>query len=931
MLNICLSPIKNWDIMSIIYSLVASIIFYFVLAWFGVFKKTKEYFKNKKAISNYIESIKEDCNSLIVVGKRKGFSLVDVYVPLDLAQSDLMSIRTHEHEIPNSYVVLGGPGAGKSTTAKNTILDHLENPNIKTIPFFIKLKDLNGSQSIYDFLVGKFGQLGFANPFEFIRKNLSNHNALCVLDGLDEVRPHLRKHVCDSINFFYAVYFENCGSLIVTCRKEAYRDIPLNINTLLEVRPLSDEQIKRFAEKWPLEYPKNKSPETFFGDLSLSQRILEIARSPLLLVGGLMHYTEANLGIPEERFEYLQTMAKWLVVDWATAQGHAPDHYRNVYDRILTSLALAMHKSNKSEILFDEAKELIGNLLPSFGYRKEEAETILNLITIKTGILIKDGLMLFFAQFGLQEYFVSKELFNQNTGKEIADLSTTNWWRESILLFIAQQKEPSELLVAILKKDPILGVAAIAECPTPSLSIQEEAALICLANIDKKNKAIQGSLIPFLRKVKDRMEVKLISELEKRLTNDEEISSLVGISLASAGTNSATDLLAKHPEIWHICLKEAGYLSSNFENLLVDWIQKSDDINSIKAADLLAKRITSDRLLQLLDIIHSLSKKKKEHLSKLLLEEMMSSPNPRLRSINENLIIISRLVPNISNPKSFIKEISGKQKNRLSRYSLYSFNILLSTVVAFFFKKDDNRCTTQEIIEYFGNVIFWQRNRNSLIYWLLSVCSYLTLFIYQPYIRLILFFLITFSFFMYDLIPHKYFRYLQLNRNYKYSPNFFTALVFYLLGALSLLIWGDFFNLFSFKNGTIICILCSSALYSLFGFERWEFRSQNTLKYGKSLKNSLTFFGFKFPININFVFFLLIVLTGISQIFSSLYTIIFPVCIWIGVVYLLWLIVHIIRFIYFWFMVNDAEIKAYQEFDINFEHSNQKRISKFGT
>ena len=103
---------------------------------------------------------------------------------------------------------------------------------------------------------------------------------------------------------------------------------------------------------------------------------------------------------------------------------------------------------------------------------------------------------------------------------------------------------------------------------------------------------------------------------------------------------------------------------------MVDWIQKSDDINSIKAADLLAKRITSDRLLQLLDIIPSLSKKKKEHLSKLLLEEMMSSPNPRLRSINENLIIISRLVPNISNPKSFIKEISGKQKNRLSRYSL---------------------------------------------------------------------------------------------------------------------------------------------------------------------------------------------------------------------------------------------------------------------
>lgn len=89
---------------------------------------------------------------------------------------------------------------------------------------------------------------------------LRSGRAICVLDGLDEVRPQLREKVIGDVNTFYHKYFIQQNSLIVTCRKEAYRRIPLDIPVIMEVRPLTDEQIRRFADKWPPGFPEEKTP-----------------------------------------------------------------------------------------------------------------------------------------------------------------------------------------------------------------------------------------------------------------------------------------------------------------------------------------------------------------------------------------------------------------------------------------------------------------------------------------------------------------------------------------------------------------------------------------------------------------------------------------------------------------------------------------------
>ena len=106
-----ITPLKDWDFMSILYSLIASAIFLIILKWAGLYKKVILYVKNNKAKKKYKKQLIEECNNLIVVGKRKGFSLLEVYVDLDLAPSDLMNKNDNEIEVPRSYVLLGGPGA----------------------------------------------------------------------------------------------------------------------------------------------------------------------------------------------------------------------------------------------------------------------------------------------------------------------------------------------------------------------------------------------------------------------------------------------------------------------------------------------------------------------------------------------------------------------------------------------------------------------------------------------------------------------------------------------------------------------------------------------------------------------------------------------------------------------------------------------------
>ncbi|WP_158926785.1 NACHT domain-containing NTPase [Acidisphaera sp. S103] len=535
---------------------------------------------------------------------------------------------------PRQFVLVGGPGAGKSTYVKNRVLEALRDGGSKTMPFFLRLREYESKATIEELLARKLEALDIKDAKSLLIDKLRTPSCLCVLDGLDEVRPNLLEEACEAIDTFYMRYFKGQhSSLIVTCRKEAYRPILLSIPDIWEVLPLKDDQIQMFARHWPLRYPTNKSAGGFWADLNASPKVLEVSRSPLLLIGSLLLYTESNLGIPGERVRYLEKIKKTLVEDWATAQGHAPDVWRQSYGAVLVEIALQMQIQQNVELDRDICIDFLTEVLPRYGIEAHNAAAFVDNLARKTGILVQDvpGFVIF-VQFALQEYFASLNLVNKFTPAEVARLEPPTWWRESTLLAVAQVSDPTAYVRALFEVSPMLGAVAVAEAPTPSLELQETAATLALQQLDLDDETSVLPLVSLLRKVSGGIERRICEELGNRLElGQSSIANLAGRVLATAGTGVATETLSHYPLSWKSVLDMTGYLSSTFEKLLLEWVSNPAHTHWYDAAELLSKRLDDDATPRLINILDKLPKDRAAFLANLVYErisEKLSYRNP---------------------------------------------------------------------------------------------------------------------------------------------------------------------------------------------------------------------------------------------------------------------------------------------------------------
>jgi hypothetical protein len=480
-------------------------------------------------------------------------------------------------------------------------------------------------------LVRKFEALGVKDPTPIVVNDLKYSHCLCILDGLDEVRPALQEDVYSAINSLVAAFFSMpypLGQLIVTCRKEAYRSIPLHLREIQEVVPLKDDQVKSFAKSWPLGYPSGKSADSFWTDLSASPKILEASRSPLLLVGSLLLYTESNLGIPGERTKYFEKIKRTLVEDWSTAQGHVPDPWTNAYTPLLSNIALRMHLDRTTELRRQDCINLMTSLLPQYGYEAVQADLFLEKLFTRTGILVGEvpGSVIF-VQFVLQEYFASLAMVSNYSPDQIAELAGESWWREAILFMIAQERDPTPYINALFQSAPMIGSMAVGEAPTPSSQLQQNAIEIVLRELDNADGAVGVPIVSLLRKISGNIERLFCTELGQRLGDeDTKVSAIAGRTLATAGTSIATDTLSKCPEAWEHCLGTSNYISDAFEKLLLSWVGAPSQPHWRQAVDALVSFQEKVDFKYLIELLEKLPNEKADYLATAILRRLDKKP-----------------------------------------------------------------------------------------------------------------------------------------------------------------------------------------------------------------------------------------------------------------------------------------------------------------
>ena len=346
-------------------------------------------------------------------------------------------------------MVLGQPGAGKSTFLRRVGLEALNRKNSDyrhdCVPVFLELKRLNiEGIDIERAITREFATCGFPDPERSTKRLLEDGKLLVLLDGLDEVTNQQMDQVVTKIHDLCNLYKHN--RFIASCRTAAYRSKFLQFTDVV-MADFNDEQIKQFITNW-FYSQKDKEVDTAQRCWGLLQHpeytaTRELAQTPLLLTFLCLVFDDSQT-FPKQRAYLYKDALDVLLKKWAAEK-------RIQRDPIYQDLTLPLEEMLLAEIAYTEFLEdrlffpkqevvdkicavLVGNLNAP---KHLDGAAVLEAIQIQQGIFVERASnILSFSHLTLQEYLTAQHIVVDT--KKITQLVSTylvdQRWREVFLL-----------------------------------------------------------------------------------------------------------------------------------------------------------------------------------------------------------------------------------------------------------------------------------------------------------------------------------------------------------------------------------------------------------------------------------------------------------------------------------------------------------------
>lgn len=202
-----------------------------------------------------------------------------------------------------SLLILGEPGAGKTTTLLELARDLIEKAELNLtlpIPVIFNLSSwVNIKQSIADWLVQELHSK-YQVSKEIGKTWIKEQQLLLLLDGLDEVSSDKRQNCVDALNQFC----QECGQteIVVCSRIKDYKALSsrLRFQGAIYIQPLNDLQIEKYLQSSGEELKGLKIA------LKKDQTLQYLAASPLML--SIM--TLAYRGVAIQKLPQANTLAR---------------------------------------------------------------------------------------------------------------------------------------------------------------------------------------------------------------------------------------------------------------------------------------------------------------------------------------------------------------------------------------------------------------------------------------------------------------------------------------------------------------------------------------------------------------------------------------------------------------------------------------------
>lgn len=364
-------------------------------------------------------------------------------------------------------MVIGGPGAGKSTFLRKIGLEALKgkdgNFEHKCIPVFLELKGFTGdSINIKDMFIDELEICNYP-PDQNAMTALESGKFLILLDGLDEAPFSNFNNVVREIGNFVSQYSQN--RFIVSSR------IAVNIRefTDVEIADFDDLKIERYINNWfasasdPDQHhieERKKNAEQCWKALNAPehQAFNALARNPLLLTLLCIFYDDKQK-FPRNRTELYERVLNIFLEEWSDEKLVSRDSPVNQYldlaivEKILFEIAARNLEEN---CLLFKKKDLT-NQIKVFGERStntllaSNARKILDTILVDPGLFVERFRGVYsFPHLTFQEYLTANYFVNTESIQRLVTEHLHNErWREVFLFTAELLPEADDLLVAM--------------------------------------------------------------------------------------------------------------------------------------------------------------------------------------------------------------------------------------------------------------------------------------------------------------------------------------------------------------------------------------------------------------------------------------------------------------------------------------------------
>lgn len=319
-------------------------------------------------------------------------------------------------------VILGGPGAGKTTTLSYALLTFAQKRAGEVFgieedltPLFIPLRRLSDStRSIVEDLTDKDTQILSPEilrecPPNYFERRLKKGRCLVLLDGLDEVTDEkTHRQVSERINSLVAAYPDN--RFVVTCRVAGWKDLLSGEFKVLLAQDFNRDEIQRFVLGWhkavitqsessrlQLDIPDKKKFEEVWAvrkeqsvvpaidiqskrliyAIDTNNRILSIAVNPMLLsLISLVHFNRQFL--PRGRTVLYSQCIELLIDSWDRTRDILSTGGRVTAvqkEAVLREIAFNFQVKGKGEDSRENLEQLVSEIARKLGISMKSKRT----------------------------------------------------------------------------------------------------------------------------------------------------------------------------------------------------------------------------------------------------------------------------------------------------------------------------------------------------------------------------------------------------------------------------------------------------------------------------------------------------------------------------------------------------------------------------